>query len=291
MTIGDHNILIKIREMKDSLTPVEQKVADCILEYQREVPKMSIKTLSTLSGTSEASVLRFCKTVGFTGYREFIISVTSSLVMNIDDENTEEKPYTDLQPGDDFPVIIRKIAKRNIQSIEDTISVLNTSEVTAAVKVIQKARRICFFGIGASSLVCMDAVHKFLRINMNCFTWEDSHQQYAMATLLTREDVAILVSNSGNTQEIVDILEIAKKQKAKVIAITRYSKSILAEKADIVLSMSTPEIMIRSGAMGSRIAMLTIVDILFSCVASADYDVIKKYLKKTNDIIKEKKRR
>ncbi|HCL02547.1 MAG TPA: RpiR family transcriptional regulator [Lachnoclostridium phytofermentans] len=289
MIIGDTNILIKIREIKDSLTPVEQKVADCILEYQREVPKMSIKTLSSISGTSEASVLRFCKTLGFTGYRDFIISVTSSLVMNVE-ENSEEDSYTDLQPGDDFPVIIRKIAKNNIQSIEDTISVLNINEVIAAVKSIQKARRIYFFGIGASSLVCTDAVHKFLRINKECFTWEDSHQQYAMATLLTSDDVAILVSNSGKTQEIVDIMEIAKKQKAKVIAITRYSKSILAERADIVLSISTPEIMIRSGAMGSRIAMLTIVDILFSCVASADYDVIKKYLKKTNDIIKEKRR-
>lgn len=289
MIIGDTNILIKIREIKDSLTPVEQKVADCIIEYQREVPKMSIKALSSLSGTSEASVLRFCKTLGFTGYREFIISVTSSLVMNVE-ENTEENSYTDLQPGDDFPVIIRKIAKNNIQSIEDTISVLNFNEVIAAVKSIQKARRIYFFGIGASSLVCTDAVHKFLRINKECFTWEDSHQQYAMATLLTSEDVAILVSNSGKTQEIVDIMEIAKKQKAKVIAITRYSKSILAERADIVLSISTPEIMIRSGAMGSRIAMLTIIDILFSCVASADYDVIKKYLKKTNDIIREKRR-
>jgi DNA-binding MurR/RpiR family transcriptional regulator len=289
MIIGDTNILIKIREIKDSLTPVEQKIADCILEYQREVPKMSIKTLSSLSGTSEASVLRFCKTLGFTGYRDFIISVTSSLVMNVED-NAEEDTYTDLQPGDDFPVIIRKIAKNNIQSIEDTISVLNINEVIAAVKSIQKARRIYFFGIGASSLVCVDAVHKFLRINKECFTWEDSHQQYAMATLLTSADVAILVSNSGKTQEIVDILEIAKKQKAKVIAITRYSKSTLAERADIVLSISTPETMIRSGAMGSRIAMLTIIDILFSCVASSDYDVIKKYLKKTNDIIREKRR-
>jgi DNA-binding MurR/RpiR family transcriptional regulator len=126
---------------------------------------------------------------------------------------------------------------------------------------------------------------------MECFTWEDSHQQLAMATLLTEKDVVILISNSGNTKEIIDILDIAKKQKAKVIAITRYSKSNLAENADIVLNISTPEISIRSGAMGSRIAMLTVIDILFSCVASADYDKIKNYLKKTSSIIREKERR
>lgn len=288
--IGNTNILVKIREMKDSLTPVEQKVANCILEDPAEVPKMSIKMLSNRSRTSEASVLRFCKTMGYMGFREFIVSITSALVSNNED-NAEEKPYTDLQPGDELPVIIQKIAKRNIQSIEDTLSILDVHEVQKAVGSIRLAKRLCFFGIGASNLVCADAVHKFSRINMNCHTWEDSHQQLAMATLLSDEDVVVLISNSGNTKEIIDILDIAKKQKAVVIAITKYSKSTLAENADIVLNICTPEISLRSGAMGSRIAMLTVIDMLFSCVASMDYEKIKKYLKKTSDIIHEKERR
>jgi DNA-binding MurR/RpiR family transcriptional regulator len=276
--------------MKDSLTPVEQKVACSILEYPHEIPKMSIKMLSIQSNTSEASVLRFCKTMGYTGFREFIVSITSALASS-GESNQEDKPYTDLLPGDDQSVIIQKIANSNVQSIEDTISILDVNEVQKAVESIRAARRLCFFGLGASNIVCADAVHKFLRINMNCYTWEDSHQQLAMATLLTKEDAVVLVSNSGNTKEIIDILDVAKKQKAKVIAITRYSKSILAESADIVLYISTPEISIRSGAMGSRIAMLTVVDILFSSVASSKYDEVKGYLKKTSDIIKAKQRR
>ncbi len=284
--IGNANILVKIREMKDSLTPVEQKVANSILEDPGEIPQMSIKMLSKKSRTSEASVLRFCKTIGYTGFREFIVSITSALAIN-----TEDKAYTDLRPGDERSEIIQKIAKSNVQSIEDTISVLDIHEVEKAVDSIKKARRIYFFGIGASNLVCEDAAHKFLRINMECFTWEDNHQQLAMATLLTPEDTVILISNSGNTKEIVDILDVAKKQKAATIAITRYSKSILAENSGIVLYISTPEISIRSGAMGSRIAMLTVIDILFSCVASEEYDNIRGYLKKTRDVIQEKERR
>ncbi len=288
--MGNNNILIKIREMKDSLTPVEQKVANCILEYPGEIPKMSIKNLSSRSGTSEASVLRFCKTMGYMGFRDFIISITSALAAN-NDNNAEEKAYTDLQPGDEQSVIIRKIVNSNIQSIEDTISILDIHEVQKAVENIKKAKRIFFFGLGASNLVCVDAVDKFLRINMNCYSWADNHQQLAMATLMTKEDVAVVVSNSGNTKEIIDIVDIVKKQKCKVIAITRYSKSVLAENADIVLYISTPEISIRSGAMGSRIAMFTIIDILFSCVASSEYAKIKNYLKRTSDIIREKQRR
>lgn len=286
----DTNILVKIREMKDSMTPMERRVAEDILENPNDVPNMSIKMLANRSKTSEASIMRFCKTIGSTGYRDFIVNITSSLAIS-NDEQDEEKAFTDILPGDELPLIIQKIAKYNEQSIKDTISVLDENEVTKAVKSLKNARRICFFGIGASSLVCTDAMQKFMRINMECFTWVDSHQQLAMATLLTKDDVAVLVSNSGNTLEILDILDIAKKQKATVISITRYSKSVLAEKSDIVLSIATPEITIRSGAMGSRIAMLTIVDILFSCVASADYNKIRKYLKSTRDIITERKKR
>ena len=266
MKTRDRNILIKIREVKDSLTPVEKKIANFILTNPNEIPEMSIKMLSKQSKASEASVLRFCKTIGYKGFREFIVGITSALATNSGDDK-EKNTFTDLQPGDSQPIIIQKVANTNIQSIEDTISVLDITEVKKAVKSIQKARRLYFFGLGASNLVCADAVHKFLRINMACFTWEDSHQQLAMATLLTKDDVVVLVSNSGNTREIVDILDIAKRQKAKVIAITRYSLSKLAQNADIVLNTSTPETLIRSGAMGSRIAMLTIIDILFSCVA------------------------
>src|SRR5690606_32307857 len=102
---------------------------------------------------------------------------------------------------------------------------------------------------------------------------------------------AIFISNSGATIEILDALEIAQKNKAKCIAITKYTKSELAEKADIVLSISTPEVTIRSGAMGSRIAMLTVIDILFAGVASAEYEHVKVHLKKTRNILNKKHRR
>ncbi|MGO4276760.1 MurR/RpiR family transcriptional regulator, partial [Paenibacillus sp. TAF58] len=71
MSIND-NILIKIRDMKDSLTPVEKLVADYILENLEEIPHLSIKSLAQLTKTSDASVLRFCKTMGYKGYRNFI---------------------------------------------------------------------------------------------------------------------------------------------------------------------------------------------------------------------------
>ncbi|MGM1048788.1 transcriptional regulator, RpiR family [Paenibacillus uliginis N3/975] len=287
MSIND-NILIKIRDMKDSLTPVEKMLAEYILENLEEIPHLSIKSLAQLTKTSDASVLRFCKTMGYTGYRSFIVSISASLG-SMDEEQRHQ--YTDIQPGDDLTTIISNISRNNIKSIEDTMSVINKDAIDRAVKVLRQCKRIVFFGIGASGLVGIDAEQKFSRINKMCHAYTDGHSQLTAATLLEKNDVAIFISNSGDTVDILDSLDIAKKTGATIIAITKYNKSELAEKANIVLSISTPELTIRSGAMGSRIAMLTVIDILFAGVASAEYRNVKKYLTKTHNIISSKHRK
>ncbi|RKP52954.1 MurR/RpiR family transcriptional regulator [Cohnella endophytica] len=287
MAIND-NILIKIRDMKDSLTPVEKLVAECILENTDDIPHLSIKNLAQLSKTSDASVLRFCKTLGYSGYRSFIVSISASLGSR-DDEQKDQ--YTDIQPGDDLSIIISNISLNNMKSIEDTLSVINRNEVARAVKVLRSSSRIVFFGIGASGIVCKDGEQKFSRINKMCHAYTDGHSQLTAATLLGKGDVAIFVSNSGDTVEIIEALEVVKKNGATSIAITKYNKSELADKSDILLSISTPELTFRSGAMGSRIAMLTVIDILFAGVASAEYQNVKKYLTKTHNILASKHRK
>jgi len=284
MSIND-NVLIKIREMKDSLTPVERMVADYILENTSEIPHLSIKELSQASKTSDASVLRFCKTMGYSGFRSFIVSISASLGSR-EDENKVQ--YTDIQPGDELTTIIDNIFINNRQSIDDTLSVIDRNEIIKAVEVLRQCKRIVFIGSGASGLVCMDGEQKFSRINKICHAYRDGHSQLTAVSLLSEDDVVIFVSNSGSTIEILDALDIAQKNKATCIAITKYNKSQLAEKADIVLSISTPELTIRSGAMGSRIAMLTIIDVLYAGVASAEYDHVKKYLTTTHNILTRK---
>lgn len=286
MPVND-NILLKLREMKDNLTPVEKMIADYILENTSEVPRLSIKMLAIKSKTSDASIIRFYKTMGYGGYRDLIVSISRSL-RSTDEEQTEQ--YTDILPGDDLQTIINNISLNNCKSIQDTMSVINRDEIAKAVEILRKTQKIDFYGVGASGLVCMDAQQKFMRINKMCHVYTDGHSQLTASTLLTSNDVAVIISNSGSTIEILEALDIAKDSGASVIAITRYNKSILAKKADIVLFISTPEITIRSGAMGSRIAMLTVIDILFAGVASAEYNNVKKYLSKTHNILRSKHR-
>lgn len=281
------DILIKLREIRDTLTPAEGRVADYILKHPEEIPGLSIVQLAGRCKTSEASVIRFCRALNFKGYRDFIVAI-STTIGSISMQPLPDGHYTDVCPGDDISTIINNISLNNRRSIEDTLSVLEEAQVAKAIDLLLKSRQINFFGVAASAVVCIDAEQKFMRINKPCRACVDAHAQLTAAALMKKGDIAVLVSNSGNTDEILDVLDELQNSGAKSIAITRYSKSPLARRADCVLSISTPEISIRSGAMGSRIAMLNVVDILYAGVASAEYDKVKKYLSHTHDVLQSK---
>lgn len=278
-----NSVEIRLRDAKPAMTRVERAVAEYVEPRMAEVPALSIKQLAQRSGTSEASVLRFCKTLGYRGYRDFVLSLSAAL--GSQEEDAGGKKYTDIRPGDSLTTIIENVSFNNRRSIEDTLTVLDGQEVARAVALLGAAPRADWYGLGASGLVCQDAQQKFMRINKRCQAYVDGHGMQTAAALLGPWDVAVLVSNSGTTAEILDALELVKASGAKSIAITRYSKSLLASGVDVVLHISTPEVSFRSGAMGSRIAMLNVVDILFSGVASAQYDEIKTYLDRTHDAL------
>lgn len=284
----DDNILLKLREMKESFTPVERMIADYILKNPKEIPKMSIKMLAIHSKTSDASVLRFCKSLGYSGYRSFIVGISTSIVSS---RNQEDGEYTDIRPGDAQETLVNNVVYNNIKAIEDTQQILSAEVVKRAVELISGAKRLVFYGVGASGLVCLDAEQKFMRINRMCHAHTDGHSQLTSATLLEEQDVAILISYSGRTVELLDALSILKQRNVPVIAITKCQKGLLTEQADIILNVSTPEISLRSGAMGSRIAMLTVIDILFSAVASKQYSEVKQYLVETHEVVSKRRKK
>ena len=232
-----------------------KQIAAYMREHLDSVSTLSIQELSARIGTSEATVNRFCKTLGFKGYRDFIIALSKELGSRKTDDPALK--YADIKPGDDVRKIIDNVCLVNMQSIADTKAILDSQSVESAVSLIRAAERIFFFGIGASGLVALDGQQKFMRINKKAWALTDSHEIRQNASILCEKDVAIFLSYSGTTKEIVSVS----------------------------LCISSPELTIRSGAMGSRIAMLNCIDIIFTAVASAEYDTVRNYLDLTHDAI------
>ena len=278
---SDSNPLLKIKAIFNDFTPVEQKVAEFILENPSKVPAMSIKELAVASKSSDASVMRFCKALGFSGYRSFIVGLTLAIADNEEDAGL----YTDIRPGDSVKSVIRNIFRNERQALTDTENILKTTEVEKAVAILGSSEAVHFFGIGASGLVCLDAVQKFRRIGVSSYAHTDFHDQLTSAALLGSKDACVLFTYSGKTKEIQLILKLLKAQNCKIIAVTKLRKTNLLKGADVYLNVLTREVTMRSGATGSRIAMLSLVDILLACVLSTDYDKYEKKLLKTYEAL------
>ena len=278
---SDSNPLLKIKAIFNDFTPVEQKVAEFILENPSKVPAMSIKELAVASKSSDASVLRFCKALGFSGYRNFIVGLTLAIA----DNEADTGLYTDIRPGDSVKSVVRNIFRNERQALTDTENILKTTEVEKAVAILGSSEAVHFFGIGASGLVCLDAVQKFRRIGVSSYAHTDFHDQLTSAALLGSKDACVLFTYSGKTKEIQLILKLLKAQNCKIIAVTQLRKTNLLKGADVYLNVLTREVTMRSGATSSRIAMLSLVDILLSCVLSTDYDKYEKKLLKTYEAL------
>ncbi|MDR3144832.1 MAG: MurR/RpiR family transcriptional regulator [Treponema sp.] len=268
-------VILKIKESMNSFSPSEHQVGEYILSHLNEIDGLSIYETAEKAQSSTSAVMRFCRTLGYSGFRNFSLELTKELVS---EAKNQPMDYADIRVGDNRGSIIKNICRNNMQAIDDTLAVIDHSQIDLAVQALKNAKRIDFYGYGASAIVAMDAQQKFMRINRFATAHEGPHLQIVSASTLGPEGVAVAISASGETKEIIEAALAAKESGATVIAITKFSKNDLQKVADIKLSMRSPEIFIRSAAMSSRIAQLTVIDILYSIIVSEEYEKIHKYL-------------
>jgi DNA-binding MurR/RpiR family transcriptional regulator len=269
--------ITRIQQGVSSLKPAEQKVARYILDHQAEVLNMSIAKLAEESKVSEATIIRMCRALQFKGYQELKLSISASLNSGLN----ETIKYQDISANGSIQEIIQAVSSNNLQSIQDTLSVLDAEEVEKAIVALDNARKIDVYGAGASAIIALDFEQKFQRINRWCQAFPDNHSQLTSAAHLTDQDVVLVISYSGETKEIIESIKVAKQSQATVISLTKYGQSTVKSLADINLYASSLEQSIRSGAMASRIAQLNVIDIIFTGVASRHYDETVHYLDKT----------
>ncbi|HEX7055785.1 MAG TPA: MurR/RpiR family transcriptional regulator [Bacilli bacterium] len=271
--------LVRLREVRDSLTPSEKRIADYVLRQPEKLINLSVAQLAQLSGGSQAAIIRLCKSLGLKGFHELKIKVLGDLY------DGEQAGYQEILPKDSIASIINTVSNNNMMSIRDTIKILDNKMVEKAVRAIFQADRIFFFGLGASSLIGLDAQHKFMRINKTCFSFTDPHMQLTSAVTLTKNDVAVGISYSGETAHVVSCLQYANDNGAATISITKYGNTTVSQHADFPLFISSTENEIRSGAMSSRITQLNVIDILYLGVASLDYEKSRFYLEKSREAV------
>ena len=272
----------RIRSEYSSLPPSEKKVADYVLDNPENIIYLSVSELADKVDVSDSTIIRFCKNVGFKGYQEFKLFVAQDLVVPI--ENINE----DIQMDDDLETVVNKIAYTNKQAIEETLSITDLEALKKAIEAIVKAKKLEFYGVGASGITGFDAKYKFLRIGKDVDCYTDAHLQAMSASTLSEEDVVVGVSHSGSTKDVVDSCRIAHEAGATVICITGHNRSPITKVADIKLLTATRERPLASGALRSKIAQLHVLDMLFTGVALQIKDQTMEYTEKTAKAVLDK---
>jgi len=250
-----------IRSHYPSLTPAEQRVADFILNDPGKVIYMSVTELAEKCDVGDGTVVRFAHDIGLSGYQEL------KLILSRDLSNSFEYVLEDVSPEDSLEDIVRKITNRNLRAIADTTQLISIDSLNRAIEAIYKARRVEFYGVGASGFTALEAKYKFLRIGILCDALTDPHLQAMSASTLNSRDVAIGVSHSGATKDTVDSIKVAKNAGATTICITNFARSPITEFTDIVLLTASPEAPLASGAIRSIVSQLHVLALLFTGVA------------------------
>ncbi len=264
----DVGILITIRSLLPDLAPVEQRVAQAVLDDPGGVAWRSISELARECGTSATSVVRFCRAIGLRGYPELRLALAGAVAH--DDASAVVAASSDIDPDDDPVTVTKKIAYADAAAVTETASRLDTSTLVKVVDAMSTAGRIDIYGVGASGFVAVDLQMKLQRIAKPAFALPDPHLAIQSASLRCPGDVAIGLSHTGTTVDTIDALAEARARGATTVAVTNFPWSPITEVTDYALLTASRETAFRSGAMTSRIAQLTVVDCLFVLLAQRD---------------------
>ncbi len=255
------DLLITIQTNYESLRKSEKKVADYVLNHHEEIIHLTISELASKVSVSEPTIIRFCKKLGLSGYQNMKIQLAQ----------IKKKPlaiiHEQIDTNDTIKEVANKVITSHIIALNETLKQLDFDTLSQVIKILTNSKSIDFYGLGGSGTVAIDVENKFLRTGLNTHAYVDSHIQLMRTSLLNQEDTIVIFSNTGNTKHFINLLEIAKKRKVSSILITSSPVSSLAKLADYVLSAKAKEIRYKKEPSSSRIAMMSIMDIVVTYVA------------------------
>jgi DNA-binding MurR/RpiR family transcriptional regulator len=278
-------LLVDVRALLPTLRPSERRIGEALLADPGAFATRSIGEIAEHASTSTTTVVRFTHRLGYQRFRDLRHDLTEQNLRERLSAPTGSAPGSDISADDDLADVVGKIAANESLSIADTAETLDLAALERAVALVGSAARVDVYGVGASAIVAVDLQRKLSRIGRVALEWPESHAAWTAAAVLDRTAVAVAVSHSGATTETVEFLRLARESGAGTIAITNHDRSPLAEVADVVLRTAARETAFRSGALGSRIAQLMVVDCLFVGVAQADYDRSVDALRRTYDAV------
>lgn len=273
MATTSRPLLPEIESRLDQLRRSERKVAELVLSRPDDVIHMRIVDLAAAAAVSEPTVVRFCRAIGCDGFGNFKLA----LAQNAAPAASGPFQLNELDTARDYTFKVFDATLDTLTQVRDSI---DPDAIEVAVDALSNARRVEFYGFGASSPVAIDAQHKFFRLQIASAALSDPHIQAMSAMSLTSEDVVVAISQSGRSTALLDAMDHVRDAGALSIGLAPGGTPVI-RRCDIPIPINVQE---ASGGrytpLPSRIAHLTIIDILAAGVSKTKGEEVNRHLSK-----------
>lgn len=275
------SILEQLESPTFKVTKSDKLLITYIKENIEDVFYKPISQIAKESNIGEATITRFVKKMNFSGLQDFKVTLAQE-ISTMNKKNIINKNIQNDEPALDTA---KKLLNSNITTLENTVEIINSNDVHNCARLIINAKKIYFIGIGYSGIIAQDSNYKFMRIGLNCVSFDSSHTMIMMSSIMEEGDLIVAISHSGETEEIIKTVKLARDNNAKIISITENKNSELKDISDVHLSYVSGETVLETGSISSKLAQFFIIDLVYTqVVKELSNEAIERKIKTTNAI-------
>lgn len=265
------DILGEIQEQYMSFSLKEKNIATYILQKSNEIKNINITDLAKVTGTSGSTITRFCKKINCDSFVDMKIKISS-----IQQENP---PTQGAEIFDDVYYFYNKVINNTIKSMEK-------EKIEKVVQLIKSAQRIFIYGVGSSGLTAIEMTQRLLRMGLNVTSITDSHMMLINSSVASKKDLVIGISTSGNTEDVVNALQMSKQNHGTIVSITSFADSKIAKISDTSLFVYNSSFVDKKRFVNSQFAIMYLMDVI-SMMLLKDEDLNRKMNKTIEAILKD----
>ena len=264
----------------DSFFEAEKKIADYIMEHKEQAVDMTVGELAKASGTSDATVSRFCRRCGFKGFQNLKLTLAREIL----EEVTNDIDRTDLEQS------LKNILANKIAELTETIKMMDIKNLEVILDKLEHARMVQLAAVGNTIPVALDGAFKLNQLGIPAVAGDIWEAQAAYAFNLGPEDVVLIISNSGSSKRLETLALGAKENGSTLVLITNNRESPLAQICDYKIITATREKLLTEEFWFSRVTATTVIEIIYLLLMAGKKDAVEHIRRHEKAILSDKQR-
>ena len=265
------SVLGAICSSYDTFFEAEKKIADYMMENKAAVVDMTVGELARASGTSDATVSRFCRRCGFKGFHNLKLTLAREV---LEDEQKDQRVSNDIDRGD-IRQSLQNILANKVAELTETVNMMDADNLEQILRRLENARMVQLAAVGNTIPVAMDGAFKLNQLGIPAVAGEIWEAQAAYTFNLGPEDVVLIISNSGSSRRLQSLAQGARENRSTVIVITNNPDSPLARISDYRIVTATREKLLTEEFWFSRVTATAVMEILYLLLLNSKKDAVE----------------